>query len=207
MKFEDMINTITLGDSYELIKDIPDNSIDLIIIDPPYLIENTNGGTKSYLGKSIRNMNEEIEKKELTKGINISICEELIRIQKKINIYIWCNCKQIPEYLDFFYKKHNCKFEILIWNKTNAIPLYSNKYMNDKEYCLYFRKNGYCAPQSYNDAKTVFFNLINIKDKEKYKHPTIKPLSIIKTLIKNSSKKGDIVLDCFSRKWNNLCGS
>lgn len=36
MKFEDMLNKITLGDSYMLIKNIPDNSIDLIIIDPPY---------------------------------------------------------------------------------------------------------------------------------------------------------------------------
>ena len=43
MKYEDMLNTITLGDSYELIKQIPDNSIDLIIIDPPYEIE-TEGG-------------------------------------------------------------------------------------------------------------------------------------------------------------------
>ena len=36
MKFEDIINTIQLGDCYELIKNIPDNSIDLVIIDPPY---------------------------------------------------------------------------------------------------------------------------------------------------------------------------
>ena len=36
IKFEEMINTIQLGDSYELIKKIPDKSIDLVIIDPPY---------------------------------------------------------------------------------------------------------------------------------------------------------------------------
>ena len=40
MLFESMINTIMLGDSYKLIKDIPDNSIDLVIIDPPYRITN-----------------------------------------------------------------------------------------------------------------------------------------------------------------------
>ena len=40
--------------------------------------------------------------------------------------------------------------------------------------------------------------LIKNGDKKKYKHPTIKPLRIIKTLIKNSSNEGDIVLDCFS---------
>ena len=36
MKFEDMINTIQLGDCYELIKNIPDNSIDCIYTDIPY---------------------------------------------------------------------------------------------------------------------------------------------------------------------------
>ena len=38
MKFEDMINTIQLGNCYELIKDIPNKSIDLVYIDIPYLI-------------------------------------------------------------------------------------------------------------------------------------------------------------------------
>ena len=36
MKFEEMINTIQLGDCYELIKNIPDKSIDLLLTDPPY---------------------------------------------------------------------------------------------------------------------------------------------------------------------------
>ena len=198
MKFENMINTITLGDSYELIKEIPDKSIDLVIIDPPYLIQETNGGTRTRLAKSIRKMNQEIKNKKLTEGINTEILHDLVRVMKKINIYIWCNHKQIPEYLDYFAKELNCKFDILIWNKTNATPLYNNKYLTDKEYCLYFRKNGYCNPNTYEEAKTVYYMPININDKTKYKHPTIKPIKIIKTLIKNSSKEGEIVLDCFS---------
>jgi DNA modification methylase len=38
------LNKIILGNSYELIKDLPDKSIDLIVTDPPYLIENTKAG-------------------------------------------------------------------------------------------------------------------------------------------------------------------
>lgn len=38
--FNDMLNNIICGDSYELIKNIPDNSIDLVVIDPPYLFDN-----------------------------------------------------------------------------------------------------------------------------------------------------------------------
>ena len=38
--------------------------------------------------------------------------------------------------------------DIIIWNKTNALPLFNNKYLSDKEYCLYFRKGEYCSPKS-----------------------------------------------------------
>ena len=51
--FQDMLNTIILGDSYKLIKEIPDNSIDLIIIDPPYEIE-TVGSDIINIAKSFR---------------------------------------------------------------------------------------------------------------------------------------------------------
>lgn len=43
MKFEEMINTIQLGNCYELIKQIPDKSIDCVYVDVPYLY--TLGGT------------------------------------------------------------------------------------------------------------------------------------------------------------------
>lgn len=191
------LNKIYNEDCYEAIKNIPDKSIDLIITDPPYLIENTNGGKTNELGLSIQNMNNELANGVFTKGINTDILQEFIRIQKKPNIYIWCNHKQIPMYLDFFVKEHNCNFDILIWKKTNATPLFCNKYLTDKEYCLYFRKGGYCNPQSYEKAKTVFETPINVEDKKHYQHPTIKPLEIIKTLIENSSKENEIILDAF----------
>lgn len=36
MKFEDMINTIINDDCLNILKQIPDKSIDLILTDPPY---------------------------------------------------------------------------------------------------------------------------------------------------------------------------
>lgn len=37
-------NKIYLGDAYELIKQLPDNSVDLIYTDIPYAIEGGGGG-------------------------------------------------------------------------------------------------------------------------------------------------------------------
>lgn len=149
------------------------------------------------MSKSIQNMNDELEDYGLNNGIDYRIIIEFMRVMKKPNIYIWCNKEQIPKYLDIFAKGYGCSFDILIWQKTNATPLFCNKYLTDKEYCLYFRKGGYCQPQNYEDAKTIFNLPINIKDKDKFLHPTCKPLNIIETLIKNSSKEGDIILDTF----------
>ena len=70
-------------------------------------------------------------------------------------------------------------------------------YLVDTEYLLYFRE-GIKLNTTYETASTHYEIPINTKDKEKYRHPTIKPIKIIKNLIINSSKEGDIVLDCFS---------
>lgn len=191
-------NNIYNEDSYLAIKDIPDKSIDLIIVDPPYLIESTKkSNAKNKLSKYIQSINHELEINNITNGINESILTEFLRVLKTPNIYIWCNNKQISMYLNFFVTKNKCSFDILVWNKTNAIPLFNNKYLNDKEYCLYFRKNAYCNPNNYEDAKTVFSTPTNLSDKNLFNHPTIKPLNIIETLIKNSSKPKDIVADFF----------
>ena len=87
MKFEDMINTITLGDSYKLIKDIPDNSIDLVYIDIPYLIED-GGCSSSKLSQRMKKIQHgEIEK--IRHGIDYSILDELCRVMKQVYIYIY----------------------------------------------------------------------------------------------------------------------
>lgn len=188
------------GDCSELLKGIPDESIDLIATDPPYLVSSTNGGGTinniKKLNKSLSDLKKNID---ITQGYNIELYgEQFIRVMKQINIYLWCNKAQIPEYFDFYVKKHRCKFDIICWHKTNALPTYSNKYLSDTEYLLYFRKgSGKCFPQSYEDAKTFYIAPINHKDKKLYGHPTIKPLDITEKIIRNSTREGQLVLDPF----------
>lgn len=221
MKFENMLNTITLGDSYQLIKDIPDKVVDLIIIDPPY--EYTTGGTNNYVANrpyhkeyykvatNTNNLNERkvknrVEIKHISSGIDYSILEEFGRIMKKINIYIWCSKHQVEPLLKHYLDK-KCNIEILTWHKTNPLPTMNNTYANDTEYCIFARESGIKLKGNYETKRKYYVSEINKKDKEKFKHPTIKPLNIIKNFIINSSKESDVVLDCFSRKRNNMCSS
>ena len=52
-------------------------------------------------------------------------------------------------------------------------------------------------PQSYEDAKTVFFEPTNKADKKLFAHPTVKPLKFITAFIRNSSKPNDLIFDPF----------
>ena len=198
MNISDLENKIINADCLDILKQLPDKCIDLVLTDPPYLIKNTRAGGKSNFAKSIQGMNDEIKKAGIVDGVSIDFCKEIIRLQEKINAYIWCNKEQILDYLNFFVTENKCSYDILCWQKENAMPTFNNKYLTDKEYCLYFRKGGYCQPDRYENAKTIFVEPINIKDKKMFGHPTIKPLKIFETLIRNSSKENDLVLDCFS---------
>lgn len=195
--FKSAYGTIYNQDCLEGLKAIKSGSIDLIVTDPPYLIKDTHAGGHTRLARTIQPVNNELRDNGLNTGLDPAILPEMVRVLKTINLYIWCNKAQIPEYLDFFVKGLGCSFDIIVWVKTNSPPTYHNKYLSDKEYCLYFRKGGYCQPVSYETAKTAYFQPTNVVDKKAYPHPTIKPLNIMKTLIENSSRPGDLVLDPF----------
>lgn len=188
-------NTIYLEDCYKAIKDIPNNSIDLILTDPPYDIKHTTGGGM-LKEKRLINMFSDLRENELNIGINDEILNEWCRVMKKINIYIWCNKTLIPKLINYFVNEKGCMFDIIIWNKINAIPLCGSKYLTDCEYCLYFHET-MKLNTTYETAKTVYYQPINVDDKKLFNHPTCKPTNILRNLIFNSSNEGDVVLDTF----------
>ena len=174
--------------------------VDLLLTDPPYDIPTISGGGSISTVKKLNTSLQDLTRSNLMFSYNIEdFGEKLFELQKgNINAYFWCNKKQIPEYLKYYVETKDCKFDIICWHKTNALPTYSNKYLSDTEYCLYFRKGkGHCFPQSYEDAKTFSLAPINLADKKMWKHPTIKPLDQIERMIRNSSKKGELVFDPF----------
>ena len=187
------------GNCLDIIKSFPDNCIDLIATDPPYHMERILGGGSVNKAGKMKSL-KELEKNNLIYGYDIELyCKEFIRVMKDINIYFWCNKKQIFDYLKLFIEKHKCTFNILFWGKTNPIPTYSNKYMADcEEYLLHFRKGkAKCLPQTYADARTYYVSPLNLKDKLKYKHPTVKPLDFTRRIIRNSSRENQVILDPF----------
>lgn len=197
MKFK--LNNIYNVNSYEAVKDIPEKSIDLVIIDPPYDIPHTTGGGM-LVEKRIRCMFDDLVGNGITNAFDFSILAELDRIMKKRNIYIWCNKLLVPKLFEYY---KGSLFDIICWHKTNAMPLCGSKYLSDTEYCLYFHDT-LKLNTTYDTAKTHYEQPINITDKQKFNHPTCKPVNILENLIINSSNEGDVVFDAFAGSGSTL---
>ena len=187
------INKIHLGNCYDLIKQIPDKSIDCIYIDIPY--NHTKGGvSKLKIGDKMRKVRDEI--KEISDGIDFEILNQLVRVSKKLNIFIWCSKLQILEIMNFF-DKYDLNFEILVWCKSNTVPR-NKSWLSDIEYCLFFREKNHPVNNGYDIKSKFYCSATNQSDKNQYGHPTIKPLNLVKRHLLHTTKENDIVLDCFS---------
>ena len=180
------------GDCLELMKNIPDGSVDLVVTDPPYEICTSGAGLYKQSDKRyIKELNG------MKDGFSEEILDELCRVMKKINIYFFCSQKQIIPLLDYFVKNKKCNWNILSWHKTNPVPACGNKYLTDTEFILFFREKGVKVYGSFDTKRTWYATPLNQSDKKKYKHPTVKPQLILNNLVVNSSKNEDVVLDPF----------
>lgn len=123
------LNKIYLGDAYELIKQIPDKSVDCVYMDVPYLY-NQGGAGQSELAvraskercnlmgseynanlKPSENLRIAKNKKNSSKDLqNIvngfdykKMLDECFRVMKNVNLFIWCSPKQIKDLMDYIY--------------------------------------------------------------------------------------------------------
>ena len=183
---------IKQGDCLELIKKIPDKSVDLVVTDPPYIINTTGAGIYKQADKQyVKELNT------MKDGFSEAVLNELCRVVKKINMYIFCSQKQIIPLLDYFVTKRKCNWNIISWHKTNPVPACGNKYLTDTEFILFFRETGVKIYGEFKTKFTYYVTPLNQKEKKKYGHPTIKPVNILSSFIINSSCENDIILDPF----------
>ena len=99
---------IEQGDCLNLLKSIPDKSIDLVITDPPYLKTKNNGyHSKEYRGGGAfgvdkRDYHNQLNDTDLLNGFDFNVLDELVRIMKKVNIYIFCSKELLKPLINYF---------------------------------------------------------------------------------------------------------
>jgi len=186
------INTVQNKDCMDGMAAMDGGSVDLVIADPPYF-QGNGGGGGAY---GTRNNSYRDQIGDMMCGISDECIEQMARVCKRVNMYIFCSVLQIPQYLSFA-TRHGYKFDILTWHKTNAVPACNGKYMPDTEYIVFIKESGVPLYGTAATKRKYYVTPTNVKDKRKWGHPTIKPLNIVQNLIINSTQEGGLVLDPF----------
>ena len=190
------IDKIFNQDCIDGMKIIPDESIDLIVTDPPYrLTARGNSGTMSGYWT-----NDITKKGKVFEENNVEIEDylgEFYRILKDTShCYIMCNNLNLPHFFEVISKSKFNFVKLLVWDKCTKIC--GKYYMGQVEHIFLLRKGG---DKPINDCGTSdLLSFPNKKDKA-YNggniHDSQKPIALFQTMIENSSKEGEIILDPF----------
>ena len=212
------INQIVVGDSIELMKELPDACVDLVFADPPYNLQ--------LKGELLRPNNSKVDAVDddwdkfddfaSYDRFTFNWLKEARRILKP-NGTLWV----IGSYHNIFRvgtKLQDLGFWILndvVWVKSNPMPNFRGKrFTNAHETMIWASKSekskytfNYEAMKALNDDLQMRSDWVlpictgheRIKDETGVKaHPTQKPESLLHRVIISSTEPGDIVLDPFS---------
>jgi len=171
------LNVIYNEDCLEGIKNLSDNSIDLLLTDPPYGINIAKNGTVgggSYRGETTKFMTSSWDEKIPPK----EYFDEMFRVSK--NQIIWGG-NYFLDYLD----PTRC---MLIWYKRNGLP--ERTFADAEVAWTSFNKNTRVIDVRWD-------GFIRDSKEKKYKHPTQKALKVFEYCVRNYSDKGSIILDPF----------
>ena len=205
------------GDAIEVLRQIPNESIDLIFVDPPYNIG------KDFAGRKDKWETDEAYLKWCYEWIDLCIS----KLKPNGSIYLMTSTQFMP-YFDLYVRDKLTILSRIVWtydsSGAQAKKFYGSMYepilfcvkdknnytFNSKDIMVEaksgsqrklidYRKN---PPQPYNSEKVPgnVWNFVRVRYRmdEYENHPTQKPISLLERIIKASSNEGDVVLDPFS---------
>jgi len=163
------INKVHCGNSFELIKQMPSNSVDITITDPPYGM-NFQSNHRKEKHKVIENDDK----------FPVWFLEEIFRVTKKA-VYVFCrwdNLKDMPK-----------PKSVIAWVKNNW-SMGDLKHEHGRQWeaiCFYSMEE--------HEFEKRIPDVIHANRTGNSLHPTEKPVDLIRELIK--CNKGDLVFDPF----------
>lgn len=202
------------GDSFKVLQNIKEKSIDMIFADPPYFL--SNGGISVHAGKQVK-----VNKGKWDEGYTdfykkhefnrewIRLCSNVL----KDDGTIWISGTMHNIYsVGVALEEEGFKIlNNITWKKLNPPPnLACRCFTHSTETILWAKKDIKKAKHTYNyetmkklngnkQMKDVWEGPLLPKAEKKFgKHPTQKPEYILEKIILASTKKGDVILDPFT---------
>lgn len=177
-----MKNQVVWGDCLEGMKLIPDQSIDLLLTDPPYNAKNIGLDKKTYKNQRM----------QLPQDEYIKLCQDWFKEAQRIakNILFTPGISNICYYPQPTW--------ILCWHKPAAVSFNRMGGFNAWEPICFYGKmpKGKRLGQDY-----LLFNTLNFRKGAEKEHPCPKPLDLWQLLIDKFSEEEAVVLDPFMGSW------
>lgn len=194
------VNKVMNVDCFDLLANLEDESIDLVVTDPPYNISVEN--SKGAYGKGRHGM----DFGEWDFGFDTEKWLNYIapKVKEGGSVLIFNSYKNIGVMAKVM---RNYGYElkgIPFWLKTNPIPhLGDRRYVSSMEHAMWFvRTNGKDVKHTFNLHDTSKFEngvfRVSHHDKQNERfHTTQKPVKLFNEIIRIHSNRGDLVLDTF----------
>lgn len=193
--------TLLQGDCLKLIKQVPSNSVDLILIDPPYEISKpTNFQSGEETGRDTDRFRISMDFGEWDKnftGLEVVIKEGYRILRQGGTMICFYDLWKIETLKNLYDSNKFKQVRFIEWMKTNPVPINSkiNYLTNAREVAVSAIKGS--KPTFNSSYDNGLYSYPICAGKERTIHPTQKPLSLITDLVLKHSNEGDMVLDCF----------
>lgn len=176
-------------DVFKLVGGNTSPEVDLLITDPPYNVDYT-GKTKDALKIS----NDSMDADTFHDFLYNAFINAYTTMKDGASFYVWYASKEVVNFSTALADAGLSVKQELIWNK-NSLVMGRQDYQWKHEPCLYGWKET-DSHHWYGDRKQTTVIDFDRPTKSEL-HPTMKPVGLFDYQIKNSTKKGDNVLDLF----------
>lgn len=190
---------IVNDDSRRYIKKINSASVDLILTDPPYnLSPYSTGNMKFSWRKDINNDLADWDKENFNPSEWVY---EFKRILKPTgNIFAFCSYNLMGKWHEVFDPEFDT-FQFAVWHKTNPVPKFRKAgFLNSCELIVCLWNKGHTWNFGRQSDMHNFIESPICMGDERIKnpvHPTQKPVSILRHIIKIATNGNDLVFDPF----------
>lgn len=181
--------TITLmnGDCLELMKQIPDGSVDMVLTDPPYGM-----AYQSNRRTATEKFNKIAQDDELS-WLD-GFCDEIYRVMRNDTAaYVFCSWHKVDVFKAALERRFKIK-NLLVWVKNNHGSGDLKGAYAPKHEFVFFVQKGRCFLRDGRRPDILEYAKIS---GSKMVHPTEKPIDMLERLIKDASDEGDTILDPF----------
>ena len=194
-----MMYTLCHNDSRQHIRTLPDHSIDLILTDPPYNLGMYSTGNIKIAWRE--DFNNDVATWDQQAFDPFEWVAEFRRVLKPTgNIFAFTSYNLLGQWHAAFDPCFDT-FQFMVWHKTNPPPkFYRAGFLNSCELIVCMWNKGHTWNFTRQRDMHNFIEAPICMGKERLKnpkHPTQKPLQVLKPIIEMASNPGDLVYDPF----------